>query len=87
MRIKLNKCVITAFDYRTRRELDTKEIFYNGKPLAADASFPYLGVLASMLASQKRCALSLGLASEKDHVFSTAKALVGIAKDHRHSQR
>ena len=50
MRIKLDKSVITAFDYLARRELDTKEILYNGKPLvclAADESFPYLGLRAS----------------------------------------
>ena len=44
MRINLDKSVITAFNYRALRELDTKEILYNGKPLvslAADESFPY----------------------------------------------
>ena len=90
MRIKLDKSVITAFDYQARCELETKEILYNGKPLvrlAADESFPYLGVRASLIASRKRCALSPGLASEKDHVFSDAKELVGIAKDHKYLLR
>ena len=74
--------MITAFDYLARGELDTEEILYNGKPLgrlAADESFPYVGVHASLVESRKRCAFSPSLVSEK--VFSAAKELVGIAKD------
>ena len=87
MRVNLGKTVITAFDYRTKTDLDTDQIRFNGNPLirlAADESFPYLGVRASLIASRKRCALSPGLASEKDHVFSATRELVHIAKDHRY---
>ena len=90
MRINLDKSVITAFNYRALRELDTKEILYNGKPLvrlAADESFPYLGACARLVASLKRCALAPGLASEKDDVFSAAEELVDVAKDHKYLLR
>ena len=35
MQIKPDKSVITAFDYRALRKLDTKEIHYNWKPVSS----------------------------------------------------
>ena len=52
--------------------------------LAAVESFPYLGVRASPIASRKRCALSPGLASEKDLVFSATRELARITKDQKY---
>ena len=74
MQIKPDKSVITAFDYRARRELDTMEIHYNWKPVssAANESFPYLGVRASLV---------------QRHIFSAGKELVGITKDHKYLLR
>ena len=86
MRIKREKSVITAYNFRTKLELTTDKILYEGQPLvslAADESFPYLGVRASLVARKKRGASSPGLASEKDHIFSATKELVHIAKGHK----
>ena len=86
MRIKREKSVITAFDFRTKRELATDGILYEGHPLVwlpADESFPYLGVRASLIERKKRGAASPGLTSEKAHIFSATKELVGIAKGHK----
>ena len=85
LQIKLDKSVITAFDYMAPHELDAEEFLCIGKPLvrlAADESFPYLGVRWSLMECKKRCALSLGLASEKDHIFSAVQDLVVMAKGH-----
>ena len=65
--IKLDKSVITAFDYRVRRELDTKEILYNGK--ATDESFPCLGVRAVW----SRAGSAARFRPAWRHVFSAAK--------------
>ena len=86
MRIKREKSVITAYDFRHKRELATDEILYEGQPLvrlAADESFPYLGVRASLKTRKERGASSPGLVSEKDHIFSATRELVGIARGHK----
>ena len=87
MRIKLTKSVITAFDFGQKRELPTEGILYKGKPLvrlAAHESFSYLGVRASLVQRKGRGVFSPGLASERSHVFSATKELVGIAKGHKY---
>ena len=87
MRIKLTKSVITAFDFGLKQELPTEGILYKGKPLvrlAAYESFPYLGVRASLVQCKGRGVFSPGLASERSHVFSATKELVGIAKGHKY---
>ena len=92
-RIKLDKSVITAFDNRACRELGTEDSVRNpcnGKPLihlAAEESLTYLEVHASLITSWMCCALSRGLASEKDQVFSAAEELLGIANDHKYLLR
>ena len=86
MRIKREKSDITAYDFRTQRELTTDEILYEGQPLvrlAADENFPYLGVRASLVARKQRGVASPGLVSEKDHILSSTKELVGISKGHK----
>ena len=87
MRVKLQKSVITAFDFGARCELPTDTILYQGQPLvrlAADQSFPYLGVRASLVQSKTRCTSSPGLRSEKDHIFSATQELVGTARGHKY---
>ena len=47
MTVKLQKSVITAFDFGARCKLPTDTTHYQGQPLvrlAAEQSFPYLGV-------------------------------------------
>ena len=63
--------------------LETKEILYNGKSLvclAADESFPYLGVRASPTSGREPEALRAfaRLGVGEDHIFSAAKELVGM---------
>ena len=85
MRINRLKSVITAYDFRAKSELPTDGILYEGQPLvrlAADESFPYLGVRAALIQRKKRGAASPGLEQEKSHIFSATKELVGIAKGH-----
>ena len=87
MRVKLAKSVITAFDFGQRREVSTEDILYQGQPLvrlAAYESFPYLGVRASLVQRRGRGVLAPGLASERSHIFSATKELVGIAKGHKY---
>ena len=87
MRIKLEKSVITAYDYKARQELATDEILYKGEPLAhlaADDSFPYLGVRASLVARRKRGVRAPGLESETEHIFSATRELVGVARGHKY---
>ena len=86
MRIKREKSVITAYDFRTKRELTTDEILYEGQPLvrlAADENFPYLGVRASLVARKQRGVASPGLVSEKDHILSSTQELVGLSTGHK----
>ena len=92
MQVKLEKSVATAFDFVNKQELSTEGILYNGVPfvhLAADESFPYLGVRASILARTPRrrrwkAGSGPNLTAEKTHIFSATKELVGLAKHHRY---
>ena len=95
MRVKLEKTVATAFDFRRRQELSTEGVLYQGTPLVhlpAGESFPYLGVRASILGRTSprsrgrrwRAGSTPNLAAEKTHIFSATKELVGIAKHHRY---
>ena len=86
MRIKREKSVMTAYDFNNKRELPTDTILFEGQALvrlAADESFPYLGVRASLIQRKRRGTTSPGLMSEKSHIFSATKELVGIAKGHK----
>ncbi len=95
MRVKLEKSVATAFDFLQKQELFTVGILYQGVPLVhlpASESFSYLGVRASILARisrrdqcrKWRTGSSPNLETEKTHIFSVTKELVGIAKQHRY---
>ena len=82
MLIKLDKSVITAFDYLARRELDTNEILTLGNPLSSCAcggashtwesarSWSRAGSAVRFRPAWRRSP------SEKDHVFSAARELV-----------
>ena len=94
MRVKLEKSVATAFDFKQQQELSTAGILFQGTPLVhlpAGESFTYLGVRASILARTSRrarrrtwqVASSPNLAAEKSHIISATKELVGVAKQHR----
>lgn len=78
MRIKSSKSFISAYNFKTKKELPTSSILYRGEPLTAIAareSFTYLGVRASLLGS---------LDEEKAHVFQVTKELVGVARHHQY---
>ena len=84
MRVKMQKSVITAYDYKQRVALDTDQVRYQGTPfvrLAPGEAFAYLGVRAALIAgSRKRVAPATG--EEKAHVLSSTKELKTIAADH-----
>ncbi len=57
MLVKLEKSVAKAFDFLQMQELSTEGILYQRAPLVhlqASESFPYLGVLTSILARTSR---------------------------------
>ena len=88
MRVKLQRSVITAFDFGARCELPTDTVLYKGQPLVrltADQSFSCLGVRASLVQSKTRCTSSPGLCSEKDRIFSATQELVGTVWGHKYS--
>ena len=85
MRIKREKSVITAFDYKTSRPLSTATILYEGAPLGSLAPtepFPYLGIRAS-LASRGNRQPAPCLAAAKQHLFDVTRELTDVAKHHR----
>jgi len=85
MRIKREKSVITAFDYKNGRPLSTETILYEGAPLGSLAPtefFPYLGIRAS-LASKGNRRPAPCLAAAKQHLFDVTRELIGVAKHHQ----
>ena len=52
MRVKREKSMISAVDYKSGKPLPTKRIVFEGAPLshlAATGPFPYLGIRASLI--------------------------------------
>ena len=61
---------------------------YEGDPLtnlAADCAFPYLGIRASLVGSNRRQQKpSPCLNEEKNNIFATTKDIIGKAKHHKY---
>ena len=86
MRLKLEKSVITAFDFGRRQALPTEEIRYRGSALASlppDRSFRYLGVKTALTNGRKRrTASGPCTADEIQHVQQSTKELTLLLADH-----
>jgi ribonuclease HI len=79
MRVKFSKSVITGYDFRRRRDVDTSRITYQGQPLPhlpAAGAFPYLGIRMSITGS---------LNAEMAHVITATRELLEVARNHRYN--
>ena len=87
MRLKLQKSVITAFDYGRRMSLPTDQIRYNGAALVhlpAGSGFKYLGINTALTKRRKRAnASGPCTAAEVEHVLSTTRELTRLLADHQ----
>ena len=86
MRVKLQKSVITAYDYEKRKDLPTDSIRYNGEApalvrLPAHESFRYLWMRASL--AVRKGSIGPGTADEIHHVRGSKKELSRLLADHR----
>ena len=86
--VNLSKSVITAWDYRCKRDLPTDVILFNGQPLVnlrADEHFRYLGVRASLVKKGKRKGKGHApcLTDEKHHIFASTQELTTLSKNHK----
>ena len=76
MRVKLQKSVILAYDYRAHEDLQMEDIWCNGEVLVsipANESFLYLGVRASL--AGRKGSIGPDTADEIQHVFSSTRKL------------
>ena len=91
MRLKLQKSVITAFDYGRRMRLPTDHIRYNGAALVhlpADSGFKYLGINTALTRRGKKAnAAGPCTAAEVEHVLSTTQELTRLLADHQPPSR
>jgi hypothetical protein len=84
MRVKMQKSVISAYDYKSHKDLPTDGIRYNGEALVclpAHEGFRYLGVRTA-LAGRKGTG-GPGTADEIHHVFDSTKELIRSLADHQ----
>ena len=86
MRIKREKSVISAVDYRSGKPLPTEGIKFEGRPLshlAATDPFPYLGIRASLISKGSRGPAPC-LAAAKEHLLLKTRGVASIARHHRY---
>jgi hypothetical protein len=84
MRVKLQKSVISAYDYKTHEDLPTEGIRYNGGALVrlpAHESFRYLGVRAAL--AGRKGSIGPGTADETHHVFGSTRELIRLLAQHQ----
>ena len=86
MRVKREKSMISAVDYKSGKPLPTKRIVFEGAPLshlAATGPFPYLGIRASLISKGCR-GLAPCLAEAKSLIFQKTRGVASIAKHHKY---
>ena len=86
MRIKREKSLISAVDYKSGAPLSTESVVYEGAPLshlAATDPFPYLGIRASLISKGCRGPAPC-LAAAKQHLVQKTREITTIAKHHRY---
>ena len=84
MRIKMKKSVVSAYDFKTRKDLPTDDIRYNGEALVclpAHESYRYLGVRTTLAGGKG--AVGPGTRDEVHHVFGSTKELIRSLADHQ----
>ena len=84
MKVKMTKSVITAYDYKTREDLPTDGIRYNGEPLVclpAHDSFRYLGVRTAL--AGRKGSVGPGTTNEIHLVFCSTKELTRLLANHQ----
>ena len=87
MRVKLQKSVITAFDFGSRSKLPTDQLRYNGYALvnlAPDESFKYLGVRTALTKSLNARPGSCPCTKDEiDFVHRSTKELTSMLAEHQ----
>jgi len=87
MRVKLQKSVITAFDFGRWRSLPTDEILFNGASLVClspDESFRYLGIRTALIRNRKaRKGACPCTEDEVEHVLRCTKELKQLLAEHQ----
>ena len=79
MRVKVVKSMLTAYDFREKKDADVSGIVYNGQPLSylpATEAFPYLGIRTSLVGSFR---------AETQHVISSVRELRALVSHHRYN--
>jgi hypothetical protein len=84
MQLELQKSVISAYDYKTHKELPTEDIRYNGGALVrlpAQESFRYLGVRAAL--AGRKWSIGPGTAEQTLHIFGSTRELIRLLAQHQ----
>ena len=87
MRVKLQKSVITAFDFGSRCTIPTDQILYNGAPLVylpPDKSFRYLGIRTALTNGRRaKSDANPCTDDEVEHVLRSTKELLQVLAEHQ----